>query len=65
MSQSTPLSSQQAALVTPAAPSGFRRLVLDTFAGMTRGRLQLELPEGQIITLGAPAGATPGMDQLS
>ncbi len=59
MSQSTPLSPQQVALVTPTSASGYRRLVLDSFAGMTRGRLQLELPEGQIITLGAPENTTP------
>lgn len=59
MSQSTPLSSQEATLVSPASPSLFRRLVLESFAAMRRGRLQLELPEGQILTLGDPAATAP------
>ena len=59
MSQSTPLSRSEAALANPATPSLFRRLVLSSFAAMGRGRLRLELPEGQILSLGVPEGTNP------
>ncbi len=35
-----------------------RRLVLDTLAGMKRGTLKLELPEGTTLTLGSPGPHT-------
>lgn len=41
--------------VSPARPGSFvQRAVLATFAGMTRGRLTLELPDGSVHEFGAP-----------
>jgi cyclopropane-fatty-acyl-phospholipid synthase len=57
MSQSTSVSRPASALTLATAPSWARRLVLDSFRAMTRGRLHLELPDGQTLTLGAPADA--------
>ncbi|MEY2881028.1 MAG: Cyclopropane-fatty-acyl-phospholipid synthase [Verrucomicrobiota bacterium] len=42
----------------PAAPASFaRRAVLGSFAGMTHGHLRLELPDGGVHEIGAPAAA--------
>jgi cyclopropane-fatty-acyl-phospholipid synthase len=45
---------------TPAArPSAFRRGVLSAFAGMARGRLQLDFPDGTAAEFGAGPEALP------
>ncbi len=56
-SPSSATSPALAALSDEARPSAFRGLVLGSFAGMTRGCLRFELPDGATHTIGDPGAA--------
>ncbi len=60
MPSSSASSSRARSLILPHArrASLSRRLVLDSFAPMQRGRLRLELPDGEVRTFGDPTAAT-------
>ncbi len=57
MSSAPTATSVAADFASDAKPSFFRRAVLRAFAGMTRGHLRMELPDGSVHEIGAHADA--------